>query len=544
MWFYPEDVVLVKMPKDRSPSHCYSRLSIRLFQTLLMAIIMLQKVNGFFIDGNLWYSDPDSLNRVTVLGSASENPQHITIPRSVTYRAAESTIICAVTDIGESAFENEITLKSVLLPSSLRHIGAWAFRGCSSLTKINIPNGVVVIGDTDAYYTKGAVFAGCTSLTNISIPPSVELITQSAFSGCPLECDTVTIPGLCMVDGWIIDTPVDFAPKDGRLELPEGVKIADGTFCGCQGIKSVKLPKTLKRIPNFLFRECDNLTTVEFPEGIEEIGASSFSRCNLQSISLPRSVCLLDNYIFQELPIEELVIPERVEFLPERFCQDCHSLKKVIFKGDVFQIGPHAFENCPLLSAIVFMGNAPDKSQDFFLDLAFGFNEELNPVERTVYVKRGSEGWDTEIPGRWHGMRIEYLEEAGVLTVNASGGKKVPIPQLWIDGYPLIVTAAGGDVNAAISANAANGRKVWECYVLGLDPEIATDDFKITSFTLCPDGTLNQDSVKYTPAHDKWNIPGAAAVLQGAETLDGEWQTVTEANKASLRFFKLVFQLP
>ena len=33
-------------------------------------------------------------------------------------------------------------------------------------------------------------------------------------------------------------------------------------------------------------------------------------------------------------------------------------------------------------------------------------------------------------------------------------------------------------------------------------------------------------------------------VLKGAATLDGEWQTVTEENKAGFRFFKVVVEVP
>ena len=35
---------------------------------------------------------------------------------------------------------------------------------------------------------------------------------------------------------------------------------------------------------------------------------------------------------------------------------------------------------------------------------------------------------------------------------------------------------------AALQRTAANGRKVWECFMLGVDPTKADDDFKITRF--------------------------------------------------------------
>ena len=58
------------------------------------------------------------------------------------------------------------------------------------------------------------------------------------------------------------------------------------------------------------------------------------------------------------------------------------------------------------------------------------------------------------------------------------------------------------------------------------------------------DGTPDLSSIAFTPTQAEWNVPGAQAVLKGAATLDGEWQTVTEENKAGFRFFKVVVEVP
>ena len=39
-------------------------------------------------------------------------------------------------------------------------------------------------------------------------------------------------------------------------------------------------------------------------------------------------------------------------------------------------------------------------------------------------------------------------------------------------------------------------------------------------------------------------MAGARAVIMGASVLGGEWQTVTEENKAPFKFFKVVVELP
>ena len=50
--------------------------------------------------------------------------------------------------------------------------------------------------------------------------------------------------------------------------------------------------------------------------------------------------------------------------------------------------------------------------------------------------------------------------------------------------------------------------------------------------------------VEWEPKTNRWTGVEIQAVLKGAATLDGEWQTVTEENKAGFRFFKVVVEVP
>ena len=135
---------------------------------------------------------------------------------------------------------------------------------------------------------------------------------------------------------------------------------------------------------------------------------------------------------------------------------------------------------------------------------------------------------------------------AGIV-VDAGGGKTVTVPAEWIAAYPALVSAAGGDAEAAVrNGTAANGRKVWECYVVGLDPQ-SMDEFKISAFPMKADGTPDLENIAVDPPQAQWNVPGARAVVYGAATLAGEWKAVegaTAAEKAAMRFFKVVVVVP
>ena len=80
-----------------------------------------------------------------------------------------------------------------------------------------------------------------------------------------------------------------------QLIIPEGItKIGHGAFM-CAGMKSLKLPKSLRVLENSAFWMCENLETVEMQEGIEEIEFKAFGECpRLKDIYLPDSIKTID----------------------------------------------------------------------------------------------------------------------------------------------------------------------------------------------------------------------------------------------------------
>lgn len=79
-------------------------------------------------------------------------------------------------DLVDSAFRNCTSLKNVELPNGITEIPNNSFVDCSSLESLNIPSRVEEIGDF--------AFQNCTSLKNITIPNNTNSIGRRAFYNC------------------------------------------------------------------------------------------------------------------------------------------------------------------------------------------------------------------------------------------------------------------------------------------------------------------------------------------------------------------------
>ena len=124
----------------------------------------------------LYYNIVNGSAQVTYQNSSSPSYSNLTgaltIPSSVTYNGTTYT----VTSIGNYAFRYCTGLTSVTIPNSVTSIGDGAFYYCIGLTSVTIPNSVTSIGNY--------AFYNCSGLTSITIPNSVTPIVDYAFYGC------------------------------------------------------------------------------------------------------------------------------------------------------------------------------------------------------------------------------------------------------------------------------------------------------------------------------------------------------------------------
>ena len=225
-----------------------------------------------------------------------------------------------VTSIGDEAFRGCSRLTSVYIPESVTYIGSYAFDGCSNLTKTSIPESVDIIGYM--------AFYGCSSLTEINIPESVIYISDYAFYGC----SSLT-----------------------EINIPESVtEISDGMFSGCSSLTSVNIPEGVTEIGSSAFRDCSNLTEINIPESVTSIGDNAFSCCSsLTEINIPESVIYISDYAFYGCSsLTEINISEGVTSIGDYAFSGCSNLTEINIPESVTSIGDNAFNYCSSLTEI------------------------------------------------------------------------------------------------------------------------------------------------------------------------------------------------
>lgn len=220
------------------------------------------------------------------------------------YTGEESNVVIPKTHQGKPvkkidsfAFSGCTSLTSITIPDGVLFIGDRAFFGCTSLTDITIPNSVIDIGKQ--------AFSGCTSLTSITIPDNVTSIGTNAFTGCTSLTSMRVAEGNyryhsagnCIYNSsktLIAGCKTSVIPTDGSV-----IYIGEGAFDGCTDLNSITIPDTVTYIGSAAFAGCTSLTSITFPNSVTKIDEYAFFNCtNLTCVTIPDSVTYIGRSAF------------------------------------------------------------------------------------------------------------------------------------------------------------------------------------------------------------------------------------------------------
>lgn len=231
-----------------------------------------------------------------------------------------------VTSIGDEAFRLCSGLISVTIPNSVTSIGEEAFRGCSALTSVSIPTSVTTIG--------ASAFMSCSSLSSVSIPTSVTIINDYTF----IFCSGLT-----------------------SIEIPNSVTmIGKQAFYGCSGITSVTIPDSITAIGSNAFQGT-NLTSLTLGNSVTTIGSQAFCGCSglVGDLTIPNSVTTIGWNAFGGCSYTSITFGNCLTTIGSYAFYRCGGLTSVIIPNSVTTIGDGAFNSCSGLSSVVMLAVTP-----------------------------------------------------------------------------------------------------------------------------------------------------------------------------------------
>ena len=191
------------------------------------------------------------------------------------YTGSAETVVVpdGITSIADGAFKNNTKVKQIVLPNTVKTIGAEAFYNCSSLESINVPEGLTRIEDRTFYQ--------CTKLASFAFPSTLKYIGSQAFMYCK-ALETVTL-------------------NEGLTQM------RSEAFMSCMALQTLSLPGTLEVIPNYAFHHCPKLQNIQWAEGVKTIGKFAFDMSKPGILRLPDSLEEIQDFAFDMADISSVV---------------------------------------------------------------------------------------------------------------------------------------------------------------------------------------------------------------------------------------------
>ena len=251
----------------------------------------------------------------TIIDTKYDLIEKITIPSNING--------IEVKGIGSEAFKNCTNLQEILIPNSVTHIDSSAFEDCYRLSSITLSNNLTSIGNSS--------FKDCASLLRVTIPNSVTNVDSSAFENCSY-LQSVTL--------------------SNNLN-----SIGSSAFKGCASLPSITIPNTVTNIDSSAFENCSYLQSVILSTNLVAIGSSAFKGCgSLASVTIPNSVTNIDSSAFENCTIlSNITLSNNLQAIGTSTFKGCTALSSVTLPKSVQYIDEEAFRNCSSLRYVTIL---------------------------------------------------------------------------------------------------------------------------------------------------------------------------------------------
>ena len=220
----------------------------KIVSLILTASLLLSSVAVMTFGANGQYEGfvyAENENGTITITDYTGDAVHVEIPSEINGKK--------VTEIGNEAFMECLTMETVNIPASIKKIGERAFNWCENLKEVVVPKSVKSLGRE--------VFADCSRLETAVILGGVKEIPPQAFITCG---------------------------KLKTVAFGTGVEvIGTSAFWCCTSLETIIFSNTVKVINDQAFYWCSSLNEIFLPIDLEYIGQWAFEDCTLEAIYYP-----------------------------------------------------------------------------------------------------------------------------------------------------------------------------------------------------------------------------------------------------------------
>ena len=400
----------------------------------------------------------------------------------------------SITEIGDEAFRNCTNITELTLPESLTTIGSGALEGCTGITELTLPESLTTIG--------AGAFKGCTGIAELTLPASLTSIGSGALEGCTgLEKLTVCCDPAIL--------PEDMA--DVLTSIDEVYISADATGAQVRQLSALvgrpwydPVPREGEPQSRFVEMPYEPLPGDDFWYDEEYSRLDAYQGYELNLI-LPREIdgvqltmigggmmnraAYGDNYDV-ELPVVSVVIPENYTEIPAYAFSNCDTLETVICYAPIENLSDGTFKGCTNLREVIFVNGVRSLGDYVFSDCL-----SLEAVYLGAYVENASESaFQDEFGVEYFALEDCITDPAQLPDVDAL------LAAVKCDPMPEPTPAPTPEPALPVGAEGEPFFGEWH----GMSMEMDGETFSFDDFDMVMDLTLNED--------------GTAALFDGEET--------------------------
>ena len=223
-------------------------------------------------------------------------------------------------------------------------------------------------------------FMDCSNLEEISVPDSVTKIGNNTFTGSKWLDEQQKKGPFVMIN----DILVDATTCKGEVTIPQRVRVIGEAAFYKAPVWKVNIPESVEIIDFEAFERCMQLTSINIPDSVHTIGSSAFMDCNLWSVQIGKGVKTIDSEAFYgNKNLSEITIPDNVETIKGKAFGNCTNLTSVNIGSGVKTLNPSSFSGCEKLEEINI-----SKDNPYYTSVnGFVYNKEMTELALTPNTK-------------------------------------------------------------------------------------------------------------------------------------------------------------